>query len=123
MRLSDVARKREEQADRVLGRRDDGRLGRVGDDDPAARGRVDVDVVHPHSGAADDLQPVRPRNQVAVELRCRADDDRLVVADRLGQVAVRVHVHVEALTEQVDARLGDLLPDQDARLAQAGVRS
>ena len=46
VRLGDVAREREEQADRVLGRRDDRRFGRVGDDDPAPRGRVDVDVVH-----------------------------------------------------------------------------
>ena len=34
MRLRDVARERDEQADRVLGGRDDVRLGRIRDDDP-----------------------------------------------------------------------------------------
>ena len=47
VRLRDVPREREEQADRVLGGRDDVRLGRVRDDDPAARRRLDVDVVDP----------------------------------------------------------------------------
>ena len=56
MGLRDVAREREEQADRVLGGRDDVRLGRVRDDDAAPRGRIDVDVVHPDAGAADHLQ-------------------------------------------------------------------
>ena len=59
VRLRDVARERDEQPDRVLGRRDDGRLGRVRDDDPPPRGRVDVDVVDPDPGAADHLQPRR----------------------------------------------------------------
>ena len=121
--LRDVSREREEQPDRMLGRRDDGRLGRVGDDDAAASGSLDVDVVHPHAGTADHLQPICPCDQVAVELRCRTNDDRLVVADRAGQVAVRVHVDVEPLAEEVDSRLGDRLSNEDARLAQAGVRS
>ena len=64
VRLRDVARERDEQADRVLGRRDDVRLGRVRDDDPAARRRLDVDVVDPHSRAADHLQ-VRRRARSA----------------------------------------------------------
>ena len=45
VRLRDVPRERDEQADGVLGGGDDRRLGRVGDDDPAARGGLDVDVV------------------------------------------------------------------------------
>ena len=56
MRLRDVARERDEQADRVLGGGDDGRLGRVRDDDAAARGGLDVDVVDTDAGAADHLQ-------------------------------------------------------------------
>ena len=59
VRLRDVARERDEQADRVLGRRDDRRLGRVRDDDPAARRRLDVDVVDADARAADHLQPRR----------------------------------------------------------------
>ena len=56
MCLRDVARQRDEQPDRVLCRRDDVRLGRVRDDDPAPRRRVDVDVVDAHAGAPDHLQ-------------------------------------------------------------------
>ena len=58
VRLRDVARERDQQADRVLGGRDDRRLGRVRDDDPAPRRRLDVDVVDTHAGAADHLQAV-----------------------------------------------------------------
>ena len=45
VRLRDVPCEREQQADGVLGGRDDVRLGRVRDHDPAARRRVHVDVV------------------------------------------------------------------------------
>ena len=64
MGLRDVAREREEQADRVLGGRDDVRLGRVCDDDAAPRGRIDVHVVHADAGAAD-----RPSRCVARAIR------------------------------------------------------
>ena len=37
--------------------------GRVGDDDPAARGGLDVDVVHAHARAADHLQAVGALDQ------------------------------------------------------------
>ena len=57
VRLRDVSREGEEQADRVLGRRDDVRLGRVRDDDAPARRRIDVDVVDTDARAADHLQP------------------------------------------------------------------
>ena len=56
VRLRDVARERDEQADRVLGRRDDVRLRRVRDDDPAPCRRIDVDVVDADARAADHLQ-------------------------------------------------------------------
>ena len=49
VRLRDVAGEGDEQADGVLGGRDHGRLGRVRDDDPAPRRRLDVDVVDPHA--------------------------------------------------------------------------
>ena len=45
--LRDVPREREDQTDRLLGGRDDRRLRRVRDDDPAARRGGDVDVVDP----------------------------------------------------------------------------
>ena len=62
MGLRDVARQRDEQADRLLGGRDDRRLGRVRDDDAAARRGVDVDVVDADPGAADHLQPRAARS-------------------------------------------------------------
>ena len=113
VRLRDVARQRDQQADGVLGRRGDGRLGRVGDDDPAAGGGLDVDVVDPHARAADHLQPVGALDQLGGQLRRRADHDRVVVADLAGEIAVRVDVHLEALAQEVDPRLGDRLPDED----------
>ena len=54
--LRDVARERNEQADGLLGGRDDGRLGRVRDDDPAPGRRLDVDVVDADARPADHLQ-------------------------------------------------------------------
>jgi hypothetical protein len=114
VRLWNVAGERDQQADRVLGGGRDRRLRRVGDDDPSARGGLDVDVVHPHACAADHLQAVGTLDQVGGQLRRRADHDRVVVADRLAKVAFAVHVHVEALAQEVDPRLGDRLPDEDS---------
>ena len=91
----------------MLRRRDDGRLRRVRDHDPAARGRVEIDVVDPHPGPADHLELRRFLDQAGVEVRAAADDDRVVVADPRGEVAVRVHVDVEALAQEVDPRRGD----------------
>ena len=113
MCLRDVAREGEQQPDRVLGRGDDRRLGCVRHDDPAPSGRVDVDVVHPHPGPADHAQPLGALDQVGCELRLGADDDALVVADPLGEVAVVVDVDVDALLQERHAGLGDRLPNED----------
>ena len=67
----------------------------------------------PDARAADHLQPVGPLDQVGGQLRRRADDDRVVVADPLREVAVRVHVDVVALAEELDPGLGDRLADED----------
>src|SRR5581483_435670 len=53
VRLGDVACKRDEQADRVLGCRDDGRLRRVRDDDSPTGLSLDVDVVDADARASD----------------------------------------------------------------------
>jgi hypothetical protein len=53
VRLRDVARQRQQQRERVLGRRDDVRARRVDDDDAALGRRGDVDVVDADAGAAD----------------------------------------------------------------------
>ena len=123
VRLRDVPREREEEGDRVLGGGDDGRLGGVRDDDPAARRRLDVDVVDADSGAADHLQPLGALDQRRVELRRRADDDRVVVADDRGEVRLAVLVDVEALAQELEARFGDRLADEDARVAQTRAAS
>ena len=98
----------------MLGRGDHGRLGGVRDHDSAPRRRLDVDVVDPDACAADHLQPLRAGDQVRVDLRRRADDDRVVVADLRREVAVRVDVDVEALAQELDPRVGDPLPDEDS---------
>ena len=83
VRLRDVARERDEQADRVLGGRDDRRLRRVRHHDPAPRRRVHVDVVDPDPRPPDHLQALGARDHIRGELRPRADDDRVVLADDL----------------------------------------
>ena len=93
---------------------DDGRLRRVRHHDSASGGRLDVDVVDAHSGPADHLQAVRSLEHVGGQLRRRADHDRVVGADLLGEVAVRLDVDVEPLPQQLDTRVGDRLADQDA---------
>src|SRR4029077_10602408 len=43
------------------------------------------------------------------------DDDRVVGVDDVLESALRVDVHLEARTEQFDARLRDLFPDENPR--------
>src|SRR5262249_20869714 len=114
VRLRDVAGETDEQADRVLGSGNDRGFGRVRDDDPAPRCRVDVDIVDPPTGAADHLQPLGALDQVGGQLGRGADDDRVVAADDLLERGLRVDVHVEAGAEQVDAGFRDLFANEDA---------
>jgi hypothetical protein len=65
--------------------------------------------------AADHLEPLGAVDQAGVELRRRADDDRVVVAEPLGQVEVAVLVHVEARAQQLDAARSDRLTDENAQ--------
>jgi hypothetical protein len=97
VRLRDVSRERDEQADRMLRSGDDRRLRRVRDDDAPPRRRLDVDVVDPDAGSSDHLQPFRPLEQVGRELRRGADHDPVVTADLVREVAVQLDVDVEAL--------------------------
>ena len=55
----------------------------------------------------------------AVSFVAERIDDRVVAADRLGEVGVAVDVDVEALAQQVDARLGDRLADEDPGASHA----
>ena len=52
--LGDPAQQREHQADGELGRRAREHVRRVRDDDPARRGRLEVDVVHADRVVRDD---------------------------------------------------------------------
>ena len=79
---ADVAREREQQRERVLGGRDDVRLGGVADDDARRRRRVHVDVVDPDARAADDAQLGGARDERRVDRRGRAHDERLGVRER-----------------------------------------
>src|SRR5207248_1563464 len=112
--LRNVARECEQQADRVLGGGDDGRFRRVRDDDAPAGGGLDVDVVDAHSGPADHLQAVGALEHAGGQLRRRADHDRVVDANLLGEVAVQPDVDLEALAQELHARVGDRLRDQNA---------
>src|SRR5437868_2347660 len=112
VRLRDVARERDEQADGVLGGRDDGGLRRVRDDDAAARRRLDVDVVDADASASDHLQVRRALDDVGSQLRGRADDDRVVPVDDVLERRFEVDIDVEARAQQLDAGVGDRLPDE-----------
>src|SRR5207249_4101756 len=123
VRLRDVAREGDEEADRVLGRGDDRRFGRVRDDDSAARRGLDVDVVDAHSRPPDHFQLRRSVDQVSVQLGRRADHDRVVVADPLREIRVAIEVDVEALLQEPHAGFGDLLPNEDPGPAHTCARS
>ena len=114
MGLRDVARERDHQADGLLGGRDDGRLGRVRDDDPAPRRRLDVDVVDTDAGAPDHLQVGRELDQLGRELRRRADHDRVVPVDDLRDRGRLILVDLELRAQQLDPRIGDRLAHENA---------
>ena len=116
VRLGDVAGEREQQRQRVLGGGDDVRLGGVGDDDPAAGGGGHVDVVNAHARTADHAQVDGALDQLGGHLRGRTDQDPMVGADALVQflfAPVDAEVDVKAGAQQLDARLADLLLDED----------
>ncbi len=99
----------------MLGGGHDVGLGRVGDDDPAAGGSRDVDVVDADAGAPDHAQLTGPLDQIGRELGGRAHEDAVVLADPLGQLLVAPvdpEVDVEVLAQQIHARLADLLLDE-----------
>ena len=123
MRLRDVAGEREQERDRVLRGGVHRRLGCVRDDDPAARRGVDVDVVDPHSGTSDDLEPVGTLDERGVERRRRAHDDRVEPADDLREVGLAVLDDVEAAPQELETRVCDRLTDEDPRAAQTRAAS
>ena len=117
MGLRDVPAQRQRQRQRVLRGGHGVRLGRVGDDDAALGGRLDVDVVDAGAGAADHLQALGARDQLGGHLRRGADDDRVELADPLQQLVVghlEAELDLEVLSQELHAALGDLLLHQHA---------
>ena len=113
VRLRDVPREREQEADRVLGGGDDRRLGRVRDDDAPACGGLDVHVVDADARATDHLQLVCTVDQLLRELGRRANDDAVVAPDDPLELGVAVDVDLEVCPEQLDACVRDRLANQD----------
>ena len=115
-----------EQRERVLGRRHDVGLRRVGDDDPALGGGRDVDVVNADAGAADGLQVGGLVDEVGRHLGGRPDQQAVVLADaglEVEALDVERGVDVEVRLEEVDAGGADLLGDEDARGAVVGAHA
>ena len=94
--------------------------GRVRHDHAALGGRLDVDVVHPHPRAADDLQALGPLDQVGVELRGRADQRsrrtrRCGARARPGPSRSPSSTSKPGVAQQLHAGVADLLLDEDLR--------
>ena len=99
----------------MLGGGDDRRLGSVENEDAAPRRLLDVDVVDADSGPSDHSEVRRTLEQRGVELRLRSDDDRVVVSDDVSERRLDVDVDIEAGAKELDAGVGDGLPDEDPR--------
>src|SRR5262249_42507955 len=82
-------------------------------EDSLARRGVHIDVVHADARPTDHLQARCALDQLAGELRRRADDDRVVAPDDLRQGGVEIGVDFEARAQQVDACVRDRFPDED----------
>ena len=113
----DLAGEGEHQRDGVLGRRDRVAVRRVHDDDAAAGGGWDVDVVDADTGAADDLEVRGGGEDVGGDLRRGADREAVVVGDDGFQFVLReadLHVDVDAaILEDLHGSRGQLIRDQD----------
>ena len=119
VRLWDVARERDHEADRLLGGGDDCRLRSVDDDDPAAGRRLHVDVVHSDPGAPDHLQIRGAFDEIRGELRRGANHDRVVALDDLLERCHLVLVDVEPRPEKLDPRFGDRLANEHPHRSDA----
>ena len=116
--LRDVAGLGEQQRHRVLGGRDDIRLRGVDNHHAASRRRIEIDVVEADPGPADDHQVVGGGEQLLVDHRGRADDQRCRAGDRRQQLVPRQpELHVDDVSggsEALQPALGDLFGDEDA---------
>ncbi len=122
MGLRDFARDRNEEGEGVLGGRDGVATRRVHDDNPAAGGRLDVDVVDPDAGAADDAQAGGGLQDGGGDFGLAAHDDGAEVRDQLHELRFALagadhDLEVAADGELFDPALGDGIGDEDFRHA------
>jgi hypothetical protein len=73
----------------VLRGRDDIAVGGIGDHHALAGARLDVDIVHPHTGPAEEAQASRVAEKLRVHRGGRARDDGLVSRDLLEELRPR----------------------------------
>ncbi len=114
-----VARLGEQQRQRVLGRGDDVGLGGVDHQHPGGGGRLQVDVVHPDSGAPHDFELGRGGDHLSIHQGAGAHQERLGVThprQQLGTFHPHRHVHLAVGGERLHARLGDGFGNDDLGL-------
>ena len=85
VRPGNIAAQGQHQAQGQLGGRQGVGLGGVHHQDPVARGGVDVDIIHPHPGAAGHLQPPGRLEDRGGQGSSRAGDHRVIIPDHLNQ--------------------------------------
>ena len=86
VRAGDVAGHGQHQRQRVLGGGHGVARGGVDHGDAGARGRVQVDVVHPDASAGNDLQVGSSLDDLTVDLGLAADHQGLIASDGLQQL-------------------------------------
>ena len=121
---ADVAREREQQRERVLGGRDDVRLGGVADDDARRGRRGDVDVVDADARAADHAQ-ARVRSRSAPRRPAWPSARRAPRRSASAAREVSAGLELDDLAgpaQQLEARVGDRLGDDAEGLAHCGQR-
>ena len=84
--LGEVASLREEQRHRVLGRGQNVRLGSVHHENAMTGGGLDIHVVQSDARPAHDLEVLGALQEGRVDLRCRADNERVVSLDDRSQL-------------------------------------
>jgi hypothetical protein len=105
----------------VFGRRDRVAERRVHDDDAAARGGRDIDIVDADAGAADDLEVGRGGDQLFRRLGGRADGETVIIADDFGKlVLVLAELRLEidfdaAIAEDLDGGFRQFVGYENAR--------
>ena len=120
----DVASRGEHQRDGELGRGDDVGGRRVDDHHAGLGGGLHVDVVEADTGPRDDLQPLRRRERLGVDLRRGPHQDRVDVGDRREQLATVRAVAVtdlEVRAQRLDGGGAELFGDEnDGTISHSG---